>query len=77
MNGEAREKVEAEIRAQDRFLAELETNIQVRCPCGLAMTGSNYREHQKETKHPRQVSQQPRLLLSQSAKRGPSERFRT
>ncbi len=53
MTGEAREKVEAEIRARERFLAGLENEIQITCSCGLTLARSRYWEHQKETKHPR------------------------
>ncbi len=55
MTGEAREKVEAEIRARERFLIEPENEVQVTCSCGLAMARSRYSEHEKETRHPRQT----------------------
>ncbi len=51
MEGVDREKVIAEIRARDRFLAELEEKLEVRCSCGLVMSRRNYYEHQKDTKH--------------------------
>ncbi len=51
MEGVNREKLIAEIRARDRFLAELEEKMEVRCSCGLIMSRPNYYEHQKDTKH--------------------------
>ncbi len=51
MEGVDRERVKAEIRARDAFLAELEEKLEVRCSCGLVMSRRNYYEHQKDTKH--------------------------
>ncbi len=51
MEGVDREKVIAEMNARDRFLAQLEEKLEVRCSCGLVMSRRNYWEHQKDTKH--------------------------
>ncbi len=69
--GVNREKVIAEIRARDRFLAELEEKMEVRCSCGLVMSRRNYYEHQKDTKH--DVQPEPRDNFPRNRKESSNE----
>ena len=51
LDGQAREKVTAEIDARERFALLIENRVEERCSCGLIMSRTSFLEHRKETKH--------------------------